>query len=66
MAYLAEHPKAMDTIEGMADWWLPRRDVQILRLVRVVADLTSKGVLEQIGNGETARYRLKGSERSTE
>ena len=28
-AYLADHPAAMDTQEGIAEWWLLRQRVQI-------------------------------------
>jgi hypothetical protein len=28
LAYLAEHPQAMDTIEGIAEWWVRRQEVR--------------------------------------
>lgn len=59
--YLAEHPQAMDTLEGIAEWWLARQRVRIE--VRAVASalqqLTEQGLLEEVGSGESRCYRLK-------
>jgi hypothetical protein len=59
--YLAEHPEAMDTTEGIAEWWLTRQRIRVdlEALMRVLSRLTGEGVLEQIGQGDLARYRLK-------
>lgn len=59
--YLAEHPGAMDTIEGIAEWWLMRERIRIemQTLMSVINRLTEEGVLERIGSGDEARYRLK-------
>lgn len=59
--YLAEHPEAMDTTEGIAEWWLMRQRIRVdlEAVVRVLSRLTGEGVLERIGEGEFARYRLK-------
>jgi hypothetical protein len=58
----------MDTVEGIAVWWIPLygRHVGLNGVARVIADLTGNGVLEQIGSGDSARYRLRKCERSTE
>lgn len=68
MSYLTSHPEAMDTVEGIAVWWIPLygRHVGLNGVARVIADLTGNGVLEQIGSGDSARYRLRKCERSTE
>jgi Fe2+ or Zn2+ uptake regulation protein len=60
-SYLTEHPQAMDTTEGIAEWWVMRQRVRadLETLVRVLQRLTDQGVLEQIGSGDNARYRLK-------
>jgi Fe2+ or Zn2+ uptake regulation protein len=62
LQYLAEHPHAMDTLEGIAEWWLMRQQVrvQVNALARVLRQLTEQGFLEAIGSGEDTRYRLKG------
>jgi hypothetical protein len=62
--YLAEHPEAMDTTEGIAEWWLMRERmrVDLEALARILGRLTDEGVLERIGAGDEARYRLKGND----
>jgi hypothetical protein len=61
MQYLAEHPKATDSFEGIAEWWIMRRQVrvEVETLEKVLGGLTERGLLEKIGSGEYARYRLK-------
>jgi len=62
--YLAEHPEAMDTIEGIAEWWLMRERIRVdlAALTRTLRRLTEEGLLERIGGGDGARYRLKGND----
>lgn len=59
--YLAEHPQAMDTLQGIAEWWVMRQKVRVdvEALARVLRQLTEQGILEQIGSEEDARYHLK-------
>jgi hypothetical protein len=60
IAYFTEHPRAMDTVAGIADWWMPERvrpDQVVMR--KVLDRLTQDGLLERIGNGDYAHYRLK-------
>jgi hypothetical protein len=61
MNYLAEHPQAMDTLQGIAEWWVMRQKVRadLEALTKVLSDLADQGLLEKIGSGERARYRLK-------
>ncbi len=61
LAYLAEHPQAMDTVEAIARWWIMRQQVRVdvTTLTRVLQRLADKGLLEQLGDGEQRRYRLK-------
>jgi len=62
--YLAEHPEAMDTTEGIADWWLMRERtrVDLEALVRTLGRLSDQGVLKKIGTGDRARYRLNNND----
>lgn len=59
--YLAEHPQATDTVEGIAEWWVMRervrKDVELLQ--RVLRRLTQQGLLEEIHGGAQVRYSLK-------
>src|SRR5258708_5472181 len=61
MKYLAEHPKAMDTLEGIAEWWVMRQQarVDLDSLSRVLRLLAAQGLVDVDGEGDQARYRLK-------
>ena len=60
LAYLAEHPGAMDTREGIAEWWLLRQRVRVVveQVDRVLRRLTEEGTLKATGAGAARRYRL--------
>jgi hypothetical protein len=60
LAYLAAHPQATDTLEGIAEWWLLRQRVreEVGRVARVLRRLADDGLLEQVGTGPACRYRL--------
>ena len=56
--YLVEHPQAMDTAEGIADWWIrdgESHDVEQVR--RVLGRLADRGLIERVGTGKYAHYR---------
>jgi hypothetical protein len=61
LQYLADHSRAMDTLAGIAEWWIPRQQVRIEvnTLVRVLRRLCDDGLLECQGSGEHALYRLR-------
>ena len=61
LQYLAENPRAMDTLEGIAEWWIARQQirVEVATLARVLNRLTERGLLDVTGSGEYARYSLK-------
>ncbi len=63
VGYLSEHPQAMETLEGIAEWWIMRQQVRVSveLLERVLGQLTDKGVLEKVGRGERALYHLSRS-----
>jgi hypothetical protein len=61
MEYLSEHPHAMDSVEGVAAWWLSR-DRQPANLAitrRALERLVSSGLLLKVGEGERARYGMR-------
>ncbi|MGH7490999.1 MAG: hypothetical protein ACREOO_01255 [bacterium] len=60
LSYLAEQPRASDTLEGIAEWWIMRHQVrvEVYTLRRILSQLTSSGVLTKIGDGDEARYHL--------
>jgi len=60
LEYLRENPRAMDTIDSIADWWISRAQVRtdVTLLAGVLERLTQQGILEQVGDGDERRYRL--------
>ena len=60
LAYLAEHPQAMDSVEGIAQWWIPRQQIRVTvtTLMRALQGLTEKGLVEELGGEGQRRYRL--------
>lgn len=59
--YLAEHPQASDTLEGIAEWWIMRYQVRVNlnTLKSVLLQLTNNGFLEKTMVGDTECYHLK-------
>jgi len=50
----------MDTLEGIAEWWLERQHISIetRMLAKVLDQLTERGILEEVSSGDSKRYRL--------
>ncbi|MGD8649627.1 MAG: hypothetical protein PVH85_07825 [Desulfobacterales bacterium] len=64
LAYLAENPKAQDTLEGIVEWWLLEREIkfQEAQVKKALAELVSKGlVIEQRLNNSKIHYRVNQS-----
>jgi len=61
LGYLAEHPDASDTLEGIAEWWIMRQQtrVEIAKLAKVLQRLAESDLLEKVEDGGSLRYRLK-------
>jgi hypothetical protein len=59
--YLKECPGAMDTVESIAEWWIGRAQLRtdVALLAEVLDRLAAQGVLEQVGDSEHRRYRLR-------
>src|SRR6266571_4271251 len=61
LAYLAEHPLAQDTLEGIMEWWLLDRDVvqQTSEVTSALEELVAKRlILETRAKDSRAHYRL--------
>jgi Fe2+ or Zn2+ uptake regulation protein len=61
MEYLARHPQAMDTVEGVAEWWLPQMHLpaDLAGMRRVLDELAEQGLLERVAAEEHVHYRLR-------
>jgi hypothetical protein len=60
--YLMDHPNAMDTFDGIAQWWVPRQHVRfdLAVLANVLNELTGQGILEEVRHaGEVKLYHLR-------
>ena len=61
LQYLAEHPDAQDTAEGIATFWVMRQRVKedVKEVLRVLRQLTRSGQLERVRRGDHVLYRVK-------
>jgi hypothetical protein len=61
LGYLDDHPTAMDTLDGIAEWWILQQQIQIevKRVSAVLASLVSEGVLEECDQGNVRFYRRR-------
>ena len=51
----------MDTLDGIADWWLPRHwvRVEVDRVAEALRILEERGLVERIGSEDRPLFRLK-------
>ncbi|MBT8366583.1 MAG: hypothetical protein KJP23_17980 [Deltaproteobacteria bacterium] len=64
LAYLVDHPKAQDTLEGIVEWWLLERAIKFheAQVKKALAELVAKGlVIEQKRKDSKIFYRLNPS-----
>jgi hypothetical protein len=62
LGYLAHNPTAMDTLDGIAEWWIRRQqiEVEVRHVSNVLAKLVREGVLEEFQQGGVVFYRRRG------
>lgn len=61
LAYLVEHPKARDTLEGIMEWWLLEQEIkfQLTQVRETLAGLVARGlVCEKTGRDSRIHYSL--------
>lgn len=61
LAYLAEHPDARDTLEGIVQWWLLEQEIKkwTAEVKTALADLIDEGlVIEEQGVDARIHYSL--------
>lgn len=59
--YLLKHPSAQDTLEGIAEWWILRQEIdrQVEKVARTLDSLVSQGLLTvSHSDGTSSYYRL--------
>ncbi len=61
LGYLEEHPHGMDTLEGIAEWWIARQQirVEVAAVARVLERLTEGGAVEVVTANGHRLYRRK-------
>ncbi len=67
LAYLAEHPNAEDTLEGIMSWWLLEQRIkyETARVRRTLCDLISKGIIVECRTQNLqVRYRVNKSKKT--
>jgi predicted transcriptional regulator len=61
LSYLVKHPDALDTLEGVAEWWVFAEKIRrrTLQVEQALAELVSKGlVIERKGRDGRSHYRV--------
>lgn len=61
LSYLARHPDAQDTLDGICEWWLLEEKIKRRKaeIREVLGELVRSGlVMENPGRDEHTRYRL--------
>ena len=61
LGYLDDHPTAMDTLDGIAEWWVLRQqiEIEVRRVSRVLTTLVTDGLLEEHEQGGIRFYRRR-------
>lgn len=60
MAYLAGHPDAQDTLEGIAEWWLLEQRIkhEIGAVREALTNLVRAGSIQKVNRKNMLHYRL--------
>ena len=61
LGYLAKNREAMDTLDGIAEWWVMRQRIHtsVNTVERVLRQMIEDGLVEEVGPFEPPRYRLR-------
>lgn len=63
LAYLRQHDRSRDSLEGIAEWWLMENDI-VRRMADVrnaLQELVSAGLVEKVEAGSGQQYRIRHS-----
>jgi Fe2+ or Zn2+ uptake regulation protein len=61
MSYMLDHPEARDTLEGIAEWWIPSQEIkiQIQNVKHALSNLVEAGfILEKTMSDGRVHYRI--------
>ncbi len=60
--YLGGHPTAMDTLDGIAGWWVARRriEIEVRRVSRVLEEMVRDGELETCEQDGVSFFHRRG------
>ena len=60
-SYWNSNPSAMDTLEGIATWWLPRHEARVglKQIERALEQLEADGLIERTGDPTRPMFRLR-------
>ena len=61
LSYLAEHPEAQDTLEGIAEWWLLEQKIKTrtAEVTEALSELVARRlVVERKGPDRRSRYKV--------
>lgn len=67
LEYLADHPDAEDTLEGIMGWWLLEQKIkyETARVKETLGDLVNKGIVVECRTENLpVRYRMNKSKKS--
>ncbi len=61
LGYLDDHPTAMDTLDGIAEWWIRRQqiEIEVRRVSAVLNGLVREGLLEECEQGGLLFFRRR-------
>lgn len=61
LEYLQTHPRARDSLDGIAEWWLMENDIQrkTTEVKFALKELVSTGLVEEVGDGSCIQYQMR-------
>lgn len=61
LAYFEENPEAKDSLEGIRDWWMLNRKIEIIGKVveDALYDLVNEGLVYRDGKGKYSFKKMK-------
>jgi len=67
LTYLADHPDAQDTLNGITQWWLPERELRygVALIKEAIGDLVKNGwLITRTKQNSRTHYRINEEKRA--